>query len=422
MMREISSIMNIKQDVLQSRLDANDENSTPLNDSLTDLSWLLKSLDSTNRTPSIFLHSKNTSELDNPGCDFKKVKIKTEPRSVFNATWQTDTSVKPPYSYATLAYLAIKSSTKKKLAISDIYAHIIKLFAYYRVVDSSWKNCVKRSLLQNKCFKKIFRKNGDPTKVQWAIDFTQEQPSDYQQSSTIITKPILMKKVTPKNFFRSDTKLKRNRKTKKIAQGFEQGDTSFSTTKKEPRYWNSSFPFGNSSPNEHPKDYEVPQNFSKSQPGKIDQPCGPCDREPLLFGSWTENSFRNRLSTSGSGRQFLEIFQDCSSSVELDSVFDSNSCNMIPLPLERSFFNRTPATDPFSDSTFCSNTRAMEHADLVVMGVGISSMNSFSNLGNGGSNLIRNRQSDSEEDTDDDLFADTRGFPSDWVVNHSLND
>lgn len=48
-------------------------------------------------------------------------------------------NVKPPYSYATLIWMAMKESKKNKITLSAIYKWITDNFKYYRTADPSWQ-------------------------------------------------------------------------------------------------------------------------------------------------------------------------------------------------------------------------------------------------------------------------------------------
>ena len=46
---------------------------------------------------------------------------------------------KPPFSYTTIIYLAIRSCNKEKVMLSDIYQWIRDHFKYYRIAESTWQ-------------------------------------------------------------------------------------------------------------------------------------------------------------------------------------------------------------------------------------------------------------------------------------------
>lgn len=46
---------------------------------------------------------------------------------------------KPPYSYATLITYAIKSSSREKMTLNEIYQWITDNFPYYRDAEGGWK-------------------------------------------------------------------------------------------------------------------------------------------------------------------------------------------------------------------------------------------------------------------------------------------
>ncbi|XP_018611931.1 forkhead box protein J1-A-like [Scleropages formosus] len=79
--------------------------------------------------------------------------------------------VKPPYSYATLICMAMKSSNKAKVSLSYIYKWIKDNFCYFRYADSSWQNSVRHNLSLNKCFIKVPRQKHEPGKGgYWTMD------------------------------------------------------------------------------------------------------------------------------------------------------------------------------------------------------------------------------------------------------------
>jgi len=51
----------------------------------------------------------------------------------------TQPNRKPGYSYSSLIYLAIQSTTEQKMTLSEIYAWICDKFPYYRTAESGWK-------------------------------------------------------------------------------------------------------------------------------------------------------------------------------------------------------------------------------------------------------------------------------------------
>lgn len=62
---------------------------------------------------------------------------------------------KPPYSFATLIFMAIEDSPTKKVTVKDIYDWILDRYPYYQLCDRRWKNTVRQNLSMNRCFKKI---------------------------------------------------------------------------------------------------------------------------------------------------------------------------------------------------------------------------------------------------------------------------
>jgi hypothetical protein len=67
---------------------------------------------------------------------------------------------KPPYSFSSLIFMAIESSSTKALPVKDIYAWILDNFPYYQQAPDGWKNTVRHNLSLNKCFQKVDKSNG----------------------------------------------------------------------------------------------------------------------------------------------------------------------------------------------------------------------------------------------------------------------
>ena len=62
---------------------------------------------------------------------------------------------RPPYSFATLIFMAVEESPTKKVTVKDIYDWILNKYPYYQLCDRRWKNTVRQNLSNNRCFKKI---------------------------------------------------------------------------------------------------------------------------------------------------------------------------------------------------------------------------------------------------------------------------
>jgi forkhead box protein J1 len=59
--------------------------------------------------------------------------------SIDQIDYKTNQYVKPPYSYATLIWMAMKASKKNKITLSAIYKWITENFKYYQTADPSWQ-------------------------------------------------------------------------------------------------------------------------------------------------------------------------------------------------------------------------------------------------------------------------------------------
>jgi len=91
--------------------------------------------------------------------------------SIDQIDYKTNQYVKPPYSYATLIWMAMKASKKNKITLSAIYKWITENFKYYQTADPSWQNSIRHNLSLNKCFMKVPRRKDEPGKGGfWQID------------------------------------------------------------------------------------------------------------------------------------------------------------------------------------------------------------------------------------------------------------
>ncbi|XP_063281827.1 forkhead box protein I1c-like [Pelobates fuscus] len=93
---------------------------------------------------------------------------------------QDDTlKMRPPFSYASLIALAIKSTSQKKLTLNQIYDYVLDNYPYYKKDKAGWQNSIRHNLSLNDCFKKVPREESDPGKGHyWIVDPNCEKDFD----------------------------------------------------------------------------------------------------------------------------------------------------------------------------------------------------------------------------------------------------
>lgn len=78
---------------------------------------------------------------------------------------------KPPYSYVALITMAITSSPRRKMTLSEINKFISDNFPYYITCPLKWRNAIRHNLTLNDCFIKLPRDPSDESKAHyWTID------------------------------------------------------------------------------------------------------------------------------------------------------------------------------------------------------------------------------------------------------------
>ncbi|GAB6025944.1 hypothetical protein CHUAL_011913 [Chamberlinius hualienensis] len=122
-----------------------------------------------------------------------------------NIDYKTNGDVKPPYSYATLIYMAMKAN-KNKMSLSAIYKWIKDNFKYYRQADTGWQNSIRHNLSLNNCFVKVPRNKDEPGKGGfWRLDPTYtEEMADGTFKKRRLSRPAVSKKSQTKNLVSKD--------------------------------------------------------------------------------------------------------------------------------------------------------------------------------------------------------------------------
>jgi hypothetical protein len=156
-------------------LNAEGEESQEKENDLTNLSWLTNfNLNVPPLSPPLSppqvapMHSAKISAMSSSfdddedeadGCHQMKTPISTQIRQIMQdciAKVNKTNMKRPPFSFSSLAFMAIESSERKRLSIKEIYNWIIETFPYYQSVPSgSWKNSIRFNLANNKCFAKV---------------------------------------------------------------------------------------------------------------------------------------------------------------------------------------------------------------------------------------------------------------------------
>ncbi|KAE8451259.1 hypothetical protein EG329_004424 [Mollisiaceae sp. DMI_Dod_QoI] len=83
----------------------------------------------------------------------------------------SNSHIKPSYSYAQLISQAILDADDEKLTLNGIYTFIMDKYAYYRhQLGGGWQNSIRHNLSLNKAFQKIARTTDEPGKgMKWHI-------------------------------------------------------------------------------------------------------------------------------------------------------------------------------------------------------------------------------------------------------------
>ncbi|KAJ2829383.1 hypothetical protein GGI24_002147, partial [Coemansia furcata] len=87
------------------------------------------------------------------------------------AQLKTNTTGKPPYSYATLITYALLHHPRKQMTLNEIYNWAMDNYPYFKNAGSGWKNSIRHNLSLNKTFVRIPRPANEPGKgAYWTVD------------------------------------------------------------------------------------------------------------------------------------------------------------------------------------------------------------------------------------------------------------
>lgn len=110
--------------------------------------------------------------------------IKKEHQVKATLDWATVSEPKPPHNYATLIYMAVRSTPSAKVTLNDVYLYIQKQFQYYRVANPGWKNSIRHNLTQNKFFKKTMRPDSEEGPCKggfWTLDINIQNIGEFSR-------------------------------------------------------------------------------------------------------------------------------------------------------------------------------------------------------------------------------------------------
>lgn len=132
-----------------------------MDSSLTSLNWLpefqIPDINSlvvqkcTQNSDSVFTNTKSEKDISDKGDAFPLSPL----RRCMNQTAEFELNPwryrhdpkKPPFSYTTIIYLAIRSSKNEKVTLGEIYQWIRDHFMYYKIAESTWQVCTCRVVL-----------------------------------------------------------------------------------------------------------------------------------------------------------------------------------------------------------------------------------------------------------------------------------
>ena len=107
--------------------------------------------------PSTSSQYKIQGRIKNSKSSQKSPKLHSDNNLPTLSSNNSTSSPKPPHSYAELINLAISSSDRKMMTLSEIYSYILNQFPYFKTCQSRWKNSIRHNLSLNRNFIRVPR-------------------------------------------------------------------------------------------------------------------------------------------------------------------------------------------------------------------------------------------------------------------------
>lgn len=97
---------------------------------------------------------------------------------------------KPPYSYLGMMVMAIRTSPRQMLTLSEIHQTLQNMFQFFSSGYNGWKDSVRHNLSHNKCFKKVLK---DPLRNNskgnyWMVDIDAVPADAFKRQDTVVAR------------------------------------------------------------------------------------------------------------------------------------------------------------------------------------------------------------------------------------------